>query len=200
MKDLKKTDFQQLFDDNKEYIYSILLYVAGLLIGTFTYTGVQSEKINKRIASIFQYSAKMDLLQLFINRFAIYIIIFCITVLMGLLVIGYAVTNTVPIITGCIIGLRISYYYVNYGIKGVGYCALLVIPEAALFMAIIVYCIKIGNQLSRGIMDSIKKQDTAVPYQAKPYLKSYLIYLFSLSIAAFLNALLTYLLTPLIKL
>ncbi len=195
-----KIDFQSLFEANKNYVYSVLFYLIGLLLGTFIYEGIQSESVNSRIHTVLNLTVQNQLLQLFLNRLSVYLILFCITVLMGLFVIGFTLTNCIPIITGCIIGVKLAYYYVSFGMKGIGYSALLILPESAILMTVIIYCIQTSSNLSREVLQSLKKEDTALRSDVKPYLKQYFLYFILLIISAFVNGLLTYGIAPLIKL
>jgi stage II sporulation protein M len=182
--------------DNKEYIYPILFYLAGLIIGSIFYSNIN---LNDVFSALFQLNSE-NFLSLFINRFSIYISIFALTVLLGMCLIGFPFINLVPLFCGIEIGIKISYYYVTYSVKGIGYSLLMIIPESAIFLAVLVFTIKSSNELSKSIYDATtKKSDMTKEINLKSYLKKFLLYGVIVAGISSINALASYLLGSIIN-
>lgn len=204
MSELKKINFddRESFIDilisNKDYVYPCIFYSCGLLIGTFFYSNIDTDLIKKVIEAL--SSASSQYLQLFINRFCVYFSIFVIVVLLGMCLIGFPFVNIVPLVIGIEAGIKISYYYVVYGAKGVGYSVLMIVPEITALITVLVFTIKNSNELSKMIYDAAtKKSDMTDEVNLKSYLKSFLIYGLIVLVISALNALVEFLLQSIIK-
>jgi len=187
-------------NDNKQLIYPVFLYIAGLIIGAaifkFSKDGVVSQ--------IFKQTINVDtdsFTSLFFNRFSIYISIFVVTIFLGMCIIGYPFIYAVPALTGIIIAFKIAYFYFNYKVKGIGYSLLLIIPESAALETVLILTIEKAASLSRYIFnEALNKTDMTEEINLKSYLKSFLIFFVCTAAIALVNALLTYLLGSLISL
>ena len=178
-----KKDLFTLFSENKTFIYSVLFYVAGLLCGSFIYRNCQNEVLNKILNSFDE-----DFVQLLLNNLSVYMLIFAISVLLGVCLVGFPVINFIPFVIGFEAGMKIAYYYVNYGVKGIGYSLLMVAPYVCLFLTIIVYSVSMSYDLSKKIYNiTIKKSDMSDEFHYKTYLKKYLAYAGLIVISALVN-------------
>ena len=178
-----KKDLFTLFSENKTFIYSVLFYVAGLLCGSFIYRNCQNEVLNKILNSFDE-----DFVQLLLNNLSVYMLIFAISVLLGVCLVGFPVINFSPFVIGFEAGMKIAYYYVNYGVKGIGYSLLMVAPYVCLFLTIIVYSISMSYDLSKKIYNiTIKKSDMSDEFHYKTYLKKYLAYAGLIVVSALVN-------------
>ena len=178
-----KKDLFTLFSENKTFIYSVLFYVAGLLCGSFIYRNCQNEVLNKILNSFDE-----DFVQLLLNNLSVYMLIFAISVLLGVCLVGFPVINFIPFVIGFEAGMKIAYYYVNYGVKGIGYSLLMVAPYVCLFLTIIVYSVSMSYDLSKKIYNiTIKKSDMSDEFHYKTYLKKYLAYAGLIVVSALVN-------------
>lgn len=191
----KKIDYIEIIKKNKEYLFLFLLYIFGVLSGVLLFSNIDISHLIKSILSI-DYSS---FISLFLNRLCLYLLVFTISVLMGLCLIGFPFVNIIPFICGIEIGIKLSYYYVLNGVKGIGYSLLLIIPECSAFITVLFFTIRISNELSKYIFDSSIKKDTAESSDIKLYLKKFLIYAVIVIIIATINATLEYLLKPIIN-
>ncbi len=177
----EKINIISIFKKNKTIIYSIFFYSAGLLFGAFIYKKFQGDTIDSLIISG-SYSL---FLQQFFHNLARYYLVFSITVLLGICLIGFPIINVIPIILGFETAIRISYYYCNFGIRGFGYSMLMIAPFACLLLTIIILTISKSFELSKKIYDlTVKKDLDNVEINYKSYLRSYLIYGIMILIAA----------------
>ncbi|MDE6658879.1 MAG: stage II sporulation protein M [Eubacterium sp.] len=179
----ERKDFYTLFSENKTYVYSILFYIAGLLSGSFIYKNCQNEVLNKILNS-----SNEEFLQLLINNLSIYLLVFAVSVLLGVCLVGFPIINAIPYIIGFEAGMKIAYYYISYGVKGVGYSLLMVAPYVCLFLTVVIYSVSMSFDLSKQIYHiTVKKSDMSEEFNYKTYLKRYLAYAGLIAIVAVVN-------------
>ncbi len=171
----EKIDLLDVFNQLREYIYPCLFYACGLVMGTILYPNINSKLLYKAMSAL--SGNQTEFVPMFINRFCLYFSIFVLTVLLGLCLIGFPFTNLIPMSTGLAVALKLSYYYVQYNVKGIGYGLLMIVPEFAAFITVIVFTIKVSNELSKSIYDAAtKKEDVTEEVNLKSHLKAFLIY------------------------
>ena len=194
---LNERSLTEMIVENKDYIYPALFYIAGLLLGAFLFT--YSNPLSEMMKSLFSVSAT-NATSLFFNRFSVYISVYSLTVLLGMCLIGFPFINAIPFFAGVEIAMKVAYYYVNFSIKGIGYSLLMVIPESAAFITILIFTIKTSLALSKNIYNAaIKKSDTSEELNFKTYLKSFVLYAFIIAGIALINTAATYLLSAIIQ-
>lgn len=183
---------------NKTVIYAILLYLAGLFAGTVIYKTADYKLTQAVIENIFSSDVK-SFLNLFLNKLSIYISIYSSAVLLGMCLIGFPLIYLIPVLTGLIISFKIAYYYSSFGIKGVGYSLLLIIPESAALQCVMTFTICRAVELSKLIYSStVKKTDMTKDNELKSYLKVFIIYFGLTALTALINTSVQYLLSGLI--
>lgn len=194
----EKQSFADIIIKNREFIYPALFYLAGLILGSFFFTYINKTNLAEIIESVFKLSTD-DFYTFFLNKFCVYFSLFTITVLLGLCLVGFPFINIIPLFSGMEIALKISYYYVNFSVKGIGYALLMIIPESACFITVLIYTIKTSSALSRYIYSvTTKKSDMNKDINLKSYLKNFLIYAIIVVAISVINALATYLLSSII--
>lgn len=176
-------DIIEIFKENKTVVYSVIFYAAGLLCGAYAYKKCQNDLLNSVL------SAKSeDFLQLLLNNLSIYFLIFTISVLLGVCLVGFPFINLIPLVIGFEAGMKISYFYINYNIKGIGYSLIMVAPFVCLFLSVIIYSISMSFEMSKRIYDiTIKKSDITEDFDYRLYLKKYLIYAALIAVVALIN-------------
>lgn len=178
-----KKDIFTLFSENKTYIYSVLFYIAGLLAGSFIYKNCKNEVLDKILNS-----PSEEFIQLLFNNLSIYMLIFAVSVLLGVCLVGFPVINIIPFIIGFEAGMKIAYFYISYGVKGIGYSLLMVAPYVCLFLTVIVYSVSMSYDLSKKIYNmTVKKSDMSEEFSYKTYLKKYLAYAGLIALVAVIN-------------
>lgn len=193
----EKINYFALFKENRNYIYSFLFYVAGLIFGAVLYAKFSGEALNTLVIA----DKSEHLLQQFISVLSKYLLVFSVSVLLGICLIGFPLVNAVPLILGFETAVRITYYYCNYGIRGFGYTLLMIAPFACILMTIIMLTINKSFELSKRIYDlTVKRADCVEEINYKSYLKSYLFYGVFVIIAAFSDAVATVSLSEIIVL
>lgn len=193
----KKTPIEY-FIENKNAIYNLILYCAGLIVGVIIFSH-SNDLFQKAINSLFSENF-ISVKQSFINNFCLYFSVFTLTVLLGLCLIGYPVLNLIPLILGTEIAIKLSYYYVNYNLKGIGYSLLMIIPESSLFITVLIFTIIKSEDLSKQIYNLTKNSDTTIEINLKSYLKSYLLYAVIVALISIITACTNSLLSSIISL
>lgn len=181
----EKKSLYEIFTEYKTVIYSSVFFAAGLLCGALLYKNCRTDALDE----IIKTAAGNDFLNLFINNLGFYFLVFALTVLLGICLVGFPIINAVPLIIGVQAGLEIVYYYLNFGFKGFGYCILMIAPFVSSFLTVIVYTVSLSSELSRKIYDlTIGKKDTAEKIEYKKYMKKYLLYAIMIVIVALVNS------------
>ncbi len=87
MKDIviskEKTDFNELIDKNKEYIYLLLFYISGLLTGSLLFNSLNMSEYSSYISDLL--TIKNDsLLSITVDRLSLYFLVYVFAILLGL--------------------------------------------------------------------------------------------------------------------
>ena len=199
---IKKTDKEinlySFFENNQQIIYSLLIYAAGVILGSVIFKTADSTPLKALIEKALSIKVN-DFTSLFFNRLGLYFSVFSATVLLGMCLIGYPLIWLVPAFTGFIIAFKVTYYYLNFEVKGIGYSLLMVIPEGAALTTILIFTIINASELSRLIFrETLKNKDMTREINLKSYLKKFLLYSGLIVIIALINALIIYLINSLI--
>lgn len=193
----EKVNIGEEIINNKNLIYPILFYIAGLLLGSVLYSTISKTAVFDIMESVFKLEND-EFIKLVINKFSVYFSVFTITILFGMCLVGFPFINFIPLLCGIEIALRISYFYVNYSVKGIGYSLLLIIPESAAFILVLTHTIDKSNSLSKSIFSLTMKSQENIDFKPVNYLKSFGIYAVLIILISVLNALVTYLLENII--
>lgn len=193
----KKFDFDSFFNNNKSFIYSVIFYISGLLLGALIYSQLNdsaAQLISKAVNPI-----TSDFKKMFFSTVAVYIAVFVFVVIFGVSLFGFRFINCIPLLIGFAVSLKISYFYTSYSANGITYCALLVIPQSCVFAETIIYTIKSSSLMSRQIYNSTTKKSDTEDFNLKLYLKDFVIYIVVIIVISALNSLITSSLVTIIK-
>ncbi|MBQ7740778.1 MAG: stage II sporulation protein M [Eubacterium sp.] len=183
---------------NKEIIYPALMYITGMLIGSFLLT--YSNPASELFKSFFGIKSD-EFISIFLFNFGVYLSIYTITILLGMCLIGFPFISLIPFTLGIIISMKAAYYYINYPIKGIGYSLLMIAPESSVFLTVLILTISKSSKLSKYIYNlTLKKENMTEEIELQSYLRSFLIYALIVSFTSFINALATYFLNSIIHL
>lgn len=199
IKKIRKIDIEQLINENLSYIVYICVYFAGLIMGSLLYKNIYTRINNELFEDVFNYQAD-DFLETFFSKLSIYLSVYIITVLIGLCVIGYPIVCSVPFLCGIEIALKLSYFYNLYNFKGFGYSLLIIIPEASMFILVLIYAIKSAGDMSKNLMQIARNNVPNNEVSIKSYLKSFLIYGSEIIVISLINAVLIHAFNQIIRL
>ncbi|MBE6719648.1 MAG: hypothetical protein E7571_03200 [Ruminococcaceae bacterium] len=204
MKISKDFSFSSVLDviaHEKDIVYPTVFYVAGLLLGTFSLNIYRTNSSFLRILKSLFIIKSNDFSAIFINNLALYISVFAIAVLLGMCLIGYPVINAIPFLIGVSLSIKISYFISTFSVKGIGYSLIIIIPEGAAFVTVLILSISVSSKLSKHILDCTSgKQTSITKTDTKNLLKQYIKYALAVVLISFINSLLVYLLKAIITL
>ena len=139
-----------------------------------------------------------SLINIIVDRLSIYVLVYVVTILLGLCLIGFPVINVIPFVCGVELSLKLSFIYCLYSVKGIGYSVLMIIPEATAFLVLLFYTIKDSKDLSRSLFN-ISKNNLESEIDLKQYLKKFMLYCISIISISILNSIMMYLFNSIIK-
>ena len=141
---------------NKNYVFIVLivLFVIGMVYGTLIVKSksyILLEKLTIITNDYVSIHANQPLINTFANTFFSIAIFILVPYLLGYSSIGQLPTLLIPLFKGLGLGSAMGQLYASYGLKGIGYSALIIIPQTVISLfAIIVACresIKLSNLL-----------------------------------------------------
>jgi hypothetical protein len=116
-----------------------------------------------------------------------------VVVFLGFCLIGYPILNIIPAVIGIVTGIKMSYWFINYSAKGIGYSLIMIVPYVALFLTVLAFAIKLSYELSKELLN-ISKGENNAKIILKPYMKKYLKLALCVVITALIDSSLTSLL------
>lgn len=131
-------------------MFSILL-LSGLLIGVLVAkNGNESilAQVSRMFDSFYSVRENQSIGASVINSLKVSCAFWLINVLFGLCIIGIPFVTAIPVIRGLGIGLVTGYIYSIYGIKGIGYCFLIIFPGALISFIALIYAVSDSFKMS----------------------------------------------------
>lgn len=107
---------------------------------------------------------------------------------LGFCAIGAPIIYCVPIASGLVFGLITGVFYIDFGLNGLSYCALAIIPAAAVLSAVSIKACCISGDMSVKMLACATGACEDKQNILKDYLKSYSLKLIPLSAAILLNS------------
>lgn len=131
-------------------MFSILL-LSGLLIGVLVAkNGNESilAQVSRMFDSFYSVRENQSIGASVINSLKVSCAFWLINILFGLCIIGIPFVTAIPVIRGLGIGLVTGYIYSIYGIKGIGYCFLIIFPGALISFIALIYAVSDSFKMS----------------------------------------------------
>lgn len=131
-------------------MFSILL-LSGLLIGVLVAkNGNESilTQVSRMFDSFYSVRENQSIGASVINSLKVSCAFWLINLLFGLCLIGIPFVTVIPVIRGLGIGLVTGYIYSIYGIKGIGYCFLIIFPGALISFIALIYAVSDSFKMS----------------------------------------------------
>ena len=188
----------QIIIENKEYIYPLLFYAAGLIIASGGYRIISNSAISSLIKTVFS-NKQIEFVEFFLNRFSVYMSLYVVCVFLGMCLVGFPFINIIMTLIGAELAIKTAYYYINFSAKGIGFALLMIIPEGAAIGTVLIYAIKTSNELSRRIFEIAAKNNTSEAVDIKYFLKRYLLFALIVLLITLVNALVSYFLSGIIS-
>ena len=131
-------------------MFSILL-LSGLLIGVLVAkNGNESilTQVSRMFDTFYLVRENQSIGTSVINSLKVSCAFWMINLLFGLCIIGVPFVTVIPVIRGLGIGLVTGYIYSIYGIKGIGYCFLIIFPGALISFIALIYAVSDSFKMS----------------------------------------------------
>ncbi|MGN0525400.1 stage II sporulation protein M [Eubacterium sp.] len=183
--------------DNVRFLYQLFFYIAGMVLGVWLFRALNLSKYSSTIED-FILIKNDSLINIIIDRLSIYVLVYVVTILLGLCLIGFPVINVIPLVCGVELSLKLSFIYSLYSVKGIGYSVLMIIPEATAFLVLLFYTIKDSKDLSSSLFN-ISKNNLESEIDLKQYLKKFMLYCIGIICISILNSIMMYLFNSIIK-
>lgn len=185
--------------NNQIVIIVFVIYVFGLIAGSICYNSIDSESVKAVTDELLAFKQKSFVDQL-IDDLCLNISLYFLTFIFGLCCIGLPAVSLMPFVIGIINSVKISYFYINYGIKGIGYTLLMILPGASLFVAVSILSASNGIEMSRVLFNAALRSGSFDRSLTLSYLKEFLFFGIATIVISVLNALLTTSLSSIIAL
>lgn len=178
--------------DYKSIIF-FTLFVCGLIIGVTIIKNGESDFtdiFSKLLHNSISAKNNNSWFRCFCGEFLWLFLLILIDFICGLCGVGLPLIWLVPVCFGSIAGLILSLYFVNYGMPGLGYCALINIPCYAITAATLIKCCcestKVSNEIFFYILGGKKSDNTKEPL-LKDYIINYVLLCIPIIIAALIS-------------
>ncbi|WMJ23127.1 stage II sporulation protein M [Paludicola sp. MB14-C6] len=179
--------------NNYIFLAIILLFIVGMIYGTLlikSQSGSLLKQLNIITKEYVGSHRTQSIISLMINSFLSSALFLVIPYLLGYSAIGQAGTLFVPLFKGLGLGATLGNLYLTYGLKGIGYSALIIVPQTAIALfAIIIGCresIKLSNMFFISILPDREKMVTSST--VKMYNIKFLILLSFIVLSALVDA------------
>lgn len=135
----------------KEILIFSLLLIIGILIGVFI-AKKGNDTVVLQVKNMFDsfYSAResQSIMRSVLNSIKVSGSFWLVNLILGFCIIGFPFAAVVPTIRGLGIGLVTGYIYSIYGLKGIGYCFLVIFPGALISFIALIYAVSDSFKMS----------------------------------------------------
>lgn len=194
-----KKKLSEAIINNQIVIIVFVIYVFGLIAGSVCYNSIDSESVKAVTDELLSFKQKTFTQQL-VNDLCLNMTMYFLTFIFGLCCIGLPAVSLMPFLIGIINSVKISYFYLNYGTKGIGYTLLMILPGASMFVAVSVLSACDGIDMSRVLFKAAFRGGSFDKSLAFQYLKEFSFFGIATIVISVLNALLTTSLSSIIAL
>lgn len=176
----------------KETLVFFMLLTAGILIGVFTAKQGNSNvltQVESMFNSFYSVRENQSIMLSVSNSLKVSISLWILNLLFGLCAAGIPFIALIPVIRGLGMGLVTGYIYSIYGLKGMGYCFLVIFPGALLSFTALIYAASDAFKMSLYTFGSVSNTGTQKgnAEKIKIYIVRQIFYLILLIIAAFID-------------
>ena len=134
----KKIFILNLFRQNKTFVLLSVIFLFGIFIGAISGENIDNktfENINKLFLSNIEARGTNSFLYIFVSSLSSSFIFILLAFFMGLSMWGCILLPIIPFFNGFCLGISQNYLYCSYGIKGLGFQLLVLLP--GIFISVI---------------------------------------------------------------
>lgn len=155
------SDFILSLKESWRLVLLVSVFICGLIIGAFAVKNNDS-LLSSQLEEIIKTSIikKNDLtfLKSFIDSLISDLMFLIITFSLGLCAIGIPAISVIPLIKGFSLGITGAYIYLNYSVKGVCYCLLVLFPAQIISAAILIFACNESFYMSADLFSTINNK------------------------------------------
>ncbi len=135
------------------------LFICGLILGIVFIKNCDDDFKDVALKCLRNYisvKAESGFLQCFLGTLTILLLCVFFNLLFGLCAVGIPLIWLIPVCFGAFCGCGVSCFFINYGLKGLCYCALVNVPCYAITAATLIKCCCESTKMSINILNSIR--------------------------------------------
>ena len=175
---------------NKLLILMTLFFLLGMILGTLTINASDSTIINRMsflVSSYLDKRIKQPFFTTFCSSFFSVFIYMIITYFLGFCAISTPFIFFVLIFRGLGLGMSMGYLYAYYGIQGMLFCTVMILPTAVISTVILLFASRDAQRLSVAFSSSfLPSVKTSVTPQ---YIKKYTVKYFAFTVIIAISSL-----------
>lgn len=181
---------------NRQIIILVLLFLIGLIFGSFS---IKSENsfISQKIIPLYMNYAKTKStakdITVFFSALMIDSAVIIFAYFIGLCAVGVPFVALVPLSSGALIGAVSGYIYQTYMLRGLGYCAIIIFPSAVITVAAILFASKESMIMSKSMLSLLSQRHNSQYEDFKSYSIRFIIYLAISCAGALVETIMTHL-------
>lgn len=187
----KKVNFKNL---NWLMYLLIFIFLSGLAAGAFCVKKTDNYIIKAVCESYMDYLFKkftLNSVSVFLNTLLLTSTAIIFSYFIGLCAIGIPFVMLIPAVSGALIGIISGFIYENYLLKGLGYCAILIFPAAAISVSAIIFSCKESLQMSKNMLMLLSRGRVKHEQSFKKYNINFLVYTAIITFASAIESILT---------
>lgn len=187
--DFNNSIFKETY--NKRYHVLLLLMMIGGIVGGVILQTVNfsvNQEISQKFNEFVTINQDKSFFELFFADFLYNLIFLLLPLFLGVSAIGYVLIYFVPFVKGLGIGTVCALIYSLYGLRGIGYCAIIIYPIALIQLFVIVLSCNEAYLMSSEIFSVLIKRNTAEEIRISLFFLRYLIILIILSFSSVIYA------------
>lgn len=177
------------------YIYFLFtaMFAVGIIIGCSTVKRTDSDiikAISEFLSSIVRNDIKDGFLKSLISSAVTAMTFPLFSMFAGLCAFGAPISLVLPFIYGGLCGITATSYYITYGMKGIGFCTLVMFPYFAIIAATLIKCCNESFVMSMDLFGilTVKKTNKIENPVLKEFFAKYLFLSIPLILAALIQA------------
>lgn len=172
-------EMQQIRTDRKREILLLICMVSGLILGIICMKGsyVWSEKLYTLWNNYLYVKEHQTTISVYFTMLCLHFLPLIGIYMIGLCAVGTPFLYLIPIGYGFVYGMLGAYMYADHMLKGIGYCALILYPGAALMGAVLIYACSMSIAISVKLLKSLSPKGQAEMANLRSYSFNYLMLL-----------------------
>ena len=148
--DLKRFKFLQSILANKVFILLCLLMFLGVLVGIITYDSNNETKniASKMLEDFIKHHSSASFIKILMSSFMTVLLFLLVLFASGTSMLGVVLAPLFISFLGFRYGCLSSYLYSSYAIKGIAFCAVLIIPPAVIYTIALMFAARYSMEFS----------------------------------------------------